>query len=325
MDIFYEINKNLSNNKLNETKELLDSIDINKIKNVKSYYSLLLKYYIKTNDIKMVEYIIKNNNLMKRDYLLYCSFEKDIEKCKVVINIMLKKDEIFDKDINYIIQNCPHILYLFDGYYCHINSKSNIDNFNILKKYHIDNLKNTVIQFYREKISDSIDKYLDNYDIILDGGNIIYSNTKGQEPNYNNLLKILKMLKNKKPLIIIHEKHIKKNNDAINILKTKYVKNIFMTPYNTYDDYYIIYSVIKKGIPVISNDKYKDHIYDLFQILYKDNVQNFNKVSNFIKDNIITYSLNKINYKLHHNKFNRCIQYIDGNIYIPTKDGFYKN
>ena len=178
MDIFYEINKNLSNNKLNETKELLDSVDIDNIKNIKSYYSLLLKYYIKTNDIKMVEYIIKNNNLMKRDYLLYCSFEKDIEKCKKVINIMLKKDEIFDKDINYIIENCPHILHLFDGYYCQTNNKSNIDNFNILKKYNIDNLKNIIIQFYREKITDSIDKYLDTYNIILDGGNIIYSNKK---------------------------------------------------------------------------------------------------------------------------------------------------
>ena len=132
------------------------------------------------------------------------------------------------------------------------------------------------------------------------------------------------MLKNKNPLIIIHEKHIKKNNDAINILKTKYLENVFMTPYHTYDDYYIIYSMIKRGIPVISNDKFKDHIYDMFQILYKDNVQNFNKISNFIKDNIITYSLNKINYEPHHNKFSRCIQFIDDNIYIPTKDGFYK-
>lgn len=325
MDIFYEINNKLNNDNLIDTKKLLDLIDVNNLKNIKSYNSLLLRYYIKINDHKMIKYIISNKNLMKRDYLLYCSFEKDIEKCIYIINIMLKKDEIQDKDIDYIIKNCPHILYLLDGYYCKTTNKSNITNFSIFKKYNIDDIKDNIITFYKKKIYNNIDKCLDNYDIILDGGNIIYFNTKGKEPNYNNLLRILKLLKNKNPLIIIHEKHMKKKFNAINILKTKYLENILITPYQTYDDYYIIYSMIKRGIPVISNDKYKDHIYDMFKILYKDNVQHFNKVSNYIKDNIITYSLNRINYNQYHYNFSRCIQYIDNSIYIPTKESFYKN
>ena len=210
MDIFYEINQNLKSNNLDNSKQLLDSIDVTTLKNIKSYYSLLLKYYIMTNDEKMIEYIIFNNNLMKRDYLLYCTYSNNIEKNKIVVNKILQKDEIVEKDIDYIIDKCPHILHLLDGYYCQTKNKSNFNNYNILKKYNIDDIKDVIISFYKTKISSTIDKYLDNYNIILDAGNIIYSNTKGKEPNYNNLLKILKLLKNKNPLIIIHERHLKK-------------------------------------------------------------------------------------------------------------------
>jgi hypothetical protein len=324
MDIFYNINENLKNNNLDETKKLIDSIDITNIKNTKSYYSLLLRYYITTNDIKMIENIVFNNILMKRDYLEYFSYEKDISKCKKFVNIMLKKDEILNKDIDIIINKCPHILKLLDGYYCETKNKTNITKLDILKKYNINDLKDQILKFYDNKISNITCEYLNNYDIILDAGNIIYFGTNGTKPNYYNLLSVLSLLDNKNPLIIIHERHFKKKNNTINILKSLYPNNIFMTPYNNYDDYYIIYSMIYGDIPVISNDKYRDHIFDMFKLHYKNNVYNFNRVSNYIKDNIITYSLNKINYKPHHFNFSNCIQCINDNIYIPSKNLFYK-
>ncbi len=325
MNVFYHINNELSNNNLDKTKQLLDSIDINTLKNIKSYYSLLLKYFIKTKNMEMINKLVFNNILMKRDYLLFCKYSNNIEKNKIVVNIMLKKDEITTKDIDYIIEHCPYILHLFDGYYCQTKNKSNFNTYSILKQYNIDDIKEKIIDFYKTKISIiEINNCLSNHDIILDGGNIAFFNIKNNIPNYYNILKILKLVEDKNPLIIIHKKHMKVKNKAIDILKNKYIKNLFITPYQKYDDYYIIYSIIKKGIPVISNDKYRDHIYDMFKIFYKDDVYNFNKVSNFIKDNIITYSLNNIDYKSYHYNFSRCIQCIDNNIYVPTIDSFCK-
>lgn len=324
MDIFYHISQNINKNDLEQSKILLDSIDINTLKNTKSYYSLLIKYYILINDVEKVDNILLNNNLMKRDYLLYCKFSNNIGNKINVITKLLKTDEFNTKDINYIIEYSPDVLFLFDGYYCHTSRNPNFYDYSNLKQYNIN--KDCILDFYKSKINvSSIDKVLENKNIIIDAGNVSYYGKKDKQPNYNNIIKIINLVmkKYKNPLIIIHQRHMKKSCESINILKTKYKNNIYITPYNTYDDYYIIYSIIKNNIPVITNDKFRDHIFDMFKMMYKDDMKQVNIITNYIKDRIINYNINKINYQKHHlYNYSRCIQHIDDYIYIPNNDNY---
>lgn len=328
MDIFYQINKHLSNNELVKSKELLDSIDTSTLKNVKSYKSLLLKYYVIKNDIEMVDKIVMNNDsLMKRDYLLYCKFSDNIENKINIFTKLIVTDEINNKDIDFIIEYCPDMLYFLNGYYCQTSKKSNFNDYSIFKKYNIEFYKDNIIDFYKTKINiEYINKLLINKDIIIDAGNVSFFNTKNNTPNYNNIIKVIKLVmqRYKNPLIIIHQRHMKKSNKFINILKTTYKDNIYITPYNTYDDYYIVYSMIKNNIPVITNDKFRDHIYDMFKLV-SNNKKVINMITNYIKDNIINYNLNSINYKNHHiYNYSRCIHYVNDIVYIPTNDGYFR-
>ena len=75
--------------------------------------------------------------------------------------------------------------------------------------------------------------------------------------------------------------------------------------------------MILSNKPVITNDCFRDHIFDMFK--------NFDtidfKVKNYINENIINYTKNKV-YK--EQRYSKCIQIVENNIYIPTNDGMYK-
>ena len=69
-------------------------------------------------------------------------------------------------------------------------------------------------------------------------------------------------------MLIIRKRHFNKKMLKCNLVKEileKFTDNIFLTPYNYYDDYYII-SILLNDIPVITNDNFYDHIYLLKNI-----------------------------------------------------------
>jgi hypothetical protein len=111
-------------------------------------------------------------------------------------------------------------------------------------------------------------------------------------------------------LFIIHKRHCKKLKQFLSTI------NHFVTPCNEYDDYYLIISCIISNKPIITNDKFKDHIFDMFKLF-----ENNNMIENYIKESIINYTNYHVN---KNNEYSYCIQYINNNIYIPTKNGFYK-
>lgn len=318
----YHINILYKNNEYEEMKKHLDELNISELNNVNGYYSLLLKYYMHIMDTFNIEKIIFSDiELMKRDYLNYFKYCNDNmldQNIELFINKIKNNNILLEKDIIFLLNNCKKLLKYLDGYYINISLKSNFLNLHILKKYNILQYKTEIINYYHNILKNYmvLDNILSNKDIVIDGGNIVYYNCKNNKPTYiyfeQIISNVMKIYKN--PIIIIHKKHYKNLNKHFDIIK--YKNNIFWTEYGVYDDHYIIYSMIKNQIPILSNDKMKDHIYSISKLFVKNN-----NISNYIKDNIITYNETIIN---NIPNYSNCIQYIDNMVIIPCHNNeFY--
>lgn len=298
-NISWELHKLLLDNNLKEINKIIDTIKELDYDN--GIITNLILYYIKINNKNKVDYFLKNYKLMKRDYLNIIVYDKNY---LYLFDFIINNFELLDKDLDFIIYNKINVLHKLDGYFLknNCNYKNTIDT-KLLKLYYLDEKSIQLILNLIEKeiiITDKINNLLNiNYDNIIDCGNIIYNNQG--KINYNNL-NIINQL-NGNNLLIIHIKH--KKNLNCNILKN----NIYFTPYKFNDDLYILYFFLKMKTKcfIISNDKYRDHIF------------NFNiseKFKNIITQQTINYNLdtNIINNYL---TFSNCIQVINDLIFIP--------
>ena len=238
-------------------------------KNKNGYISLKIRYFIKIDNNEDLSYIINNFNLMKRDYISYCIYiySNNIEKSKkIFLEKVIPNCKLESNDIDKLIDNnCIELLKLLNNYFVNCTKKSNVKNEDKLNKVYLSqDIINNVNSFYKEKTKEKyynglIEKIKD-IDCIVDGGNISHIN--GGKCDYKYIDRISKNINKKynKPLYIFHHRHKK-------ILK-EFLKNVnhFITPVNEYDDYYIIIAVLLSNKPVITNDNFKDHIFDILSI-----------------------------------------------------------
>jgi hypothetical protein len=299
-NISWELHTLLLNNKLKEISEIIDNIKELDYDN--GIITNLILYYIKIDNEEKINYFLKNYKLMKRDYLNIMVYNK--KYLYLFDTVAINNFELLDKDLDFIIKNNLDVLPKLDGFFLKnsCNYKNTIDT-TLLKLYYLDENSIKLMLELIEKeiiITNKINDLLKiNFDNIIDCGNIIYNNQG--KINYNNLNIINQLTGNN--LLIIHTKHKKKlNNDLLK-------NNIYFTPYKFNDDLYILYFFLKMKTKcfIISNDKYRDHIF------------NFNiseKFKNIITQQTINYNLdnNKIN---DYPKFSNCIQVINDLIFIP--------
>lgn len=326
----------MSNLKLKEIKNYIDNKEFNKVHNFfekhiyaniddkikNGFISLKIRYLLNTNNIHQLFNIIENYKLMKRDYILIIIYFYDsdmIMSINIFENNVINNYKLEQSDIDKLLQNkCYNIIKLMDNYFINCTMKENINpnDYNIFYKYNLDmKLKQKIFEFYKNKLNEkyfnSIISKIHDIDCIVDGGNISHMN--GGTCDYKYINKISQMIskKYKNPLYIFHNRHKKKIKE---FLKTV---NHFITPINEYDDYYIILAMVLSDKPIITNDCFRDHIFEMFK--------NFDtidfKIKNYINDNIINYNKNTI---MKENKYSKCIQIIENNIYIPTNNGMYK-
>jgi hypothetical protein len=326
----------MSNLKLKEIKNYIDNKEFNKVQNFfeehiyaniddkikNGFISLKIRYLLNTNNIQQLFNIIENYKLMKRDYILIIIYFYDsdmIMSINMFENNVINNYKLEQSDIDKLLQNkCYNIIKLMDNYFINCTMKENINpnDYNIFYKYNLDmKLKQKIFEFYKNKLNEkyfnSIISKIHDIDCIVDGGNISHMNGGTCDYKYINKISQLISKKYKNPLYIFHNRHKKKIK---NFLKTV---NHFITPVNEYDDYYIILAMILSDKPIITNDRFRDHIFEMFK--------NFDtidfKIKNYINDNIINYNKNII---MKENKYSKCIQIIENNIYIPTNNGMYK-
>lgn len=324
--ISYIIYNKINQNKFDESLKLLNE---NRLEmSNQEYYSLIIRTLIGKKNYLGVENLLndKKIDLMKRDYMTYIKeiYDTDRAKAVIIFNIMKNKFKLDNRDIDLLIENnFNELLKLLDKYYLKTSLKSNCTETENLSLYDfnkigINDVYNKLsLKIYKNchyNLKRKISKKKFNY--ILDGGNILLSN-KGRY-NLKSYKFLLKMLTNiEDPLLIIHNKYFKNNkseniNKIINTIKEKYSSNIFLTPYRNNDDYYILLASLKLKLPIISNDNFKDHIFDVSNNILRNFVDRYVlKYDNTVIESLKSYSM--------------CIHVIDDNIYVPTKDkSFYK-
>jgi len=276
--------------------------------------SNLLLYYIKFNNNIMINYIYNNYNLMKRDYLKLIKYYYDNNNDNYLF-LVINKINLYDltnTDLDYLISNkIFKILYYLENLFLTTKIINNNLNSSILKLIFInDNNKYLLLlqNNIKKNILINLIKYYEkyqNYNYIIDAGNILYSD-KGKitMESINGLIKILNNTVNN--LIVIHPKHLK--NDLIQKYILKHYK-YYITPIYYDDDIIILWFFFKSQAKcnIITNDKFKNYNFIL----------KLNNDYNLLLQQIINYSISS--YELHNiNTYSKCIQIIDNNIYIPN-------
>jgi hypothetical protein len=245
------------------------------------------------------------------------------------------------KDINFILNNklfklLPYLLELFievdNSNFTLINPINiNLKKINI-NLYLLTFLINKIETEFNNIILKQITSFhikLNEIKVIIDAGNILHNRqgniTQQSLIDLENI--IINVITNiGTPLIIIHSKHFKTHPELINIF-TRTGVIYYKTPYNINDDLFILWFFLKYNCEpyIISNDKYRDHIFK-FNTLTKNqsnipnNDLNIFQFKNIIKQQTLQYNtlVNEIQKPVN---WSFCIQLIDNNIYIPHVSG----
>ena len=353
-NVNYKLYQLIENNKLSQAEKIIFEIFDHKLKfNEKEYrgfVSLVLKYYIMIQDDIKIDNIFQDNkdSLMKRDILTYCNYYYYSNYEKALMSfIYLNQNYLIDaSNLSYLIENKMFkFLSFLDGKYIKLSKNYDLPELrdtSLVEKYRFDkDITHAILSklnIYQKNFFDFLDtvRKFDGKKIIIDGGNILFAYSgKINKKGYELLLKLIKYFWtiNIIPILIIHNRHLKskKTNQIIKIISEiqKCNKNfIFETPFNENDDLYILYSSLFLQSNILSNDNYKDHIYNfknnknrlednLYQVYIESLVCNYtltDKFCNIRKLELIDKSL--------------CIQVNQNNILIPTvNDNFliFKN
>ena len=344
--------KNIKDNNYAEAKRLIE-IGFNelsfKFRDRRGFISLVLNFHIDQKNDDDIDEIISNNIdiIMKRD-LLNCSkyyYHDDYEKSEIIFRKLIDNFYFDNSCLDFLLENNMFaFLQFLDGKYLKtsVEGKQLLD-YEILKNYQFDS---DIVENVKNKIKKSINlnvitnayiKIFENFIntnnlIIIDAGNILFStsgkiSTFGYKYLIDTIIHFISL--DKVPIVVIHNRHLKlkykgqlKSNKIINQINLlKSLKCIIVeTPYNVNDDFYIIFLALQFESFIITNDNYKDHIFN-FRSNEKNNMENM--VENYIESRLIKYNLhsNKIRFDTI-NYFSKCIQIINNICYIPSENGF---
>jgi len=213
--------------------------------------------------------------------------------------------------LEFLIDNeLYYLLPYLDGLFLKLDIEGSDIYNSKLKKYKLENTEK-YIEHFTKKIShktlkDLNDVISNNYDYIIDAGNILFSRTGliGRH-SIKDLQTVVHAFPNS--LIIIHKRHLE-NKYIFDIVKdTLY----YATPQYMNDDLYTILAFLNRQVNIITNDAFKDHSID-------DNYLRFH-----INDVQIKYTNVKGVFNFEPiRKYSQCIQVIDNCVYIPCKEGF---
>ena len=349
----------IENKKFAEAKELIDCTIIKmpsqekktREKEIRGFISLVIKFYIMTrnNDNLDTFYLIHREKLMKRDILIYAHYFYSSNYCKSLENFtyLINNYYLDSSNLLFLIENNMFkFIEILNGFYIKLKNYKElvtIDDYSILQKYSFDEkiISQILSQINVSKRGKLISFYKNIVDIpqtkiIIDAGNILFSFGGNITPaGYNLLIELVEYYLNINiiPIIVIHNRHLKtsfkgssKNTNILNSIKK--IKNvcskfIFETPYNENDDFYIIYLSLLLECKILSNDNYKDHI---FNFRTNQTSSDENMAQNYIDDLVVKYSIAAGTFiinELDSMTFSKCIQIIGKKAYLPTIDNTF--
>ena len=342
-DIDHQNFKNLSN--LLTIKSINNYLKLNNF----GLNHLILEYYLKTNNIDQFEsvfrYLGENGLLKKRDIMMFVKYLIKMKNLEYAYQIFSSKIvnvfPLVSEDLELIcsIKDWNHLLSNYTNSWLKLDNPCNLTSYpidkitctnchnNLEKIYPTKNEIKMTIDLLKKQMGKYYQKYYDiivnlKYTIIIDVGNILFSSGKGNinKISFSKLLDIINQLSNEKILLVSHQRHFNKKNknqysDLINQIEEKV--ELLLTPYKQNDDWYIILASILKNSRIITNDKFRDHIFDS---KISDKIQE-SIIKNLVDDQVINYqfSSNNVIFK---NKmlYSRRIQKINGIWHVPHYD-----
>ena len=341
----------LDNNDTESLKSIFNHDKIEEVykKNHKGLHHLILRYFLQINNEQMyVSYInrlVTDNKASKRNLILYVHYLISNNRIKNAFQIyeyyIINKFDIVEKDIELMVKHelGRYLLKYFHKYHITINNKditsysvngkvcSNCNH--VLEKFLItDQEQQQLLIIIQKNISkndytDLVSKCRSkDYNCVVDGGNVMYYGTGNiNRSNYERLICVLEQLKNNcKPLLVLHRRHFnrqnkKKYSDLIQRIKT--ICPLYLTPYHQNDDIYILGAAILKKSYIVTNDKFRDHIFNL-------NRNHRDLIYDLSKEHIINYTID--DYNVLHLKemipYSHRIQISESGMqcHIPTSD-----
>lgn len=311
----------------------------------------ILEYYINQSDEETINKIIvqiasfQDFNLMKRDYLNLIKYYYIIDTKKsidIFVNNILSKSTsntdyvIQSKDINFMIENKLFLLLTYiKDLFIEVSGNFNCvsqDLINYNKKINVS-INSSVFDIINKNLSSENKFYIESFwkinkrefKAIIDGGNVLHS-AKGKlnDESVSNLIKIIKKteLMLGKSLLIIHRKHIKTFPTLINQIKSIGV-TYFLTPYKVNDDIFILWFFlnIETKPYIITNDKYRDHIFHFETVNKKENTNlSMSQFKHVLSQQSLEYDItnNTISQPI---RVSKCIHMIENKIYVPHVSG----
>jgi len=314
--------------------------------------SKIIEYFINRSDEKMINLIVTkvesfdDFKFMKRDYLHLIKFYYDTD--------LVKSIEIFDKkvlskstfntdyviqtkDINFLIENKLFILLcklkdVFIEASCDYDEYVDQDNINTELKSN-ELIHDSVLELINKNLSLDVKNYLEtfwtsnnkDFNAIIDGGNVLHSvGGKINQESLVNLIKIVKQTQKMfgKSLLIIHRRHIKTFPNLISELKSTGI-TYYLTPYNVNDDIFILWFFLNIKLKpfIITNDKYRDHVFNFETINKKDNINlSMSQFKHVLSQQSLEYDVikTKINEPV---KVSKCIHLIENQVFVPHVSG----
>jgi len=334
-----------------ENKDLCDTTDD------KGLVTLLLRYACLKRDDILIRKLFDRFS-MTRDFLLFMSYYNDkrsdnIELFKEKINL----DKIEQSNIDFILEKgLVYLLPLLEGRFIKLGVKDGLVSGSTIQRlrhiyipnvdYYIDRICNYKMEVGegkekdkllivectssqkkdRRKMQSLIDA--DNeYDVIIDGGNLMHVGGGKNVLNIVNAFQELVKL-GKRPLVILYYKHTK-DSAVVSELSRNRIKYIG-TPGANDDDIFTLLAFLnnsKKGRPcnILTNDKYKKWF-----AVYKHTEQGQEKnLEGFITDMLLEYRIeidNTVNILTPILPYSQCIQVVDSSVYLPTTTfGMFKS
>lgn len=363
----------LEQGQLLQFEKLVDLQQLDQHLEQKGYLSLIIRFLTLTNNQSEIKKIIKqySNHFNKRDLLTLISYfyQREINQNKpkrqssAFLRVLLKKFELNNFNLVFLLENKVFaILKLLQGYYCPLKPtetvlsslipfSNDIDYKNLkfhqfnqeIISHNLDIIKSKITHFndLEQEFGEILDNNKNNQYILVDGGNVLFSNKALIDLNsYQRLLSMMNKISqmNKQPILVIHRRHLnfKKISDShiiniINQITDQFL--VFKTPYHQNDDYYLLYLALKYQVKIITNDLFGDHI-SVLKSQY-DQTQTFYQTQFYIQDLQLKYQfLNSKTKHLKENKnesislqpiinYSQCIQVISSKIAINDQNGKY--
>jgi len=324
-------------------QELCDTIDD------KGLVTLLLRYACLKRDDALIAKLLPRLS-MTRDYLLFMAYH--VDKREENIRLFTEKinlDKFEQKNVEFIIEKgLLYLLPLLEGRFIKLDIKtelvagSSIPGLRQLyiqnAQYYIDKICNFTMDVGTGKDKDKLfviectasqkkDRQKmqvileanNDYDVIIDGGNLMHvGGGKSVQNIINAFIELTKL--GRKPLVILYHKHTKDGALVAELVK-KGVKYIG-TPGANDDDIFTLLAFLnnsKKQKPchILTNDRYKKWF-----AVYKHTLEGQEKqFEGFTTDALLEYrveSNGKVNILTTILPYSHCIQAIDSIVCIPS-------